>query len=489
MTSNGRVGRLTALALATGTLVAVSSSAASAATTTTTTDLIQGLGSGNVVHVRVALPAPLPVVGQVIDQYISTTDGTVTTVNGLGATSIGRIGSGQVPILSDVLKGTASSSLGAKEADSVALLDQRVDALGLTAKALAADSKVAKPTANGVLSESNSTVASVKMLNLLGLPALSAATAPVADALENVVGIADEASNTATTTVIGVLDGVQQKLDATPASGASATAISQTKTALQQLQDALTQQVSALDADTSLIDLGVMTSRQKISRAGAQVTAEVTNELAGLSLLDGLITVDALKSRALATAGGAPGTASTIQEPGVLTVKVADLLTLEIGKTIKLGGTIGQNLPAPVADQVNGALATVLDLLRVQLGLDFIPASSNEQISPDGKSAATTVSAATLILNPPAIANMLPMSPDGKTREKLLTVELVKAQAAVGAEIRRTTITTNPAGRPISREASLPRTGADLPLVGGVAALLMGLAVVARRRRLADITE
>lgn len=488
MTSNGRVGRLTALALATGTLVAVSSSAAFAATTTTTTDQIQALGDGNVIHLRVALPAALPEVGQIIDQYISTTKGTVTTVSSLGATSVGQIGSGQVKYLSDLLGGTASSDLGGKQSDQVALVNQKIDDLGLTVKALAAESKVAKPTVDGVLAESHSTVTDLELLNLLGLPVAGNAALPVADALEDVLGTVDQTSQQATSTVIGALGTVQQQLeDAAPAaSGATKTAITTTQTALGQLQNAISTKVNALDANTKLIDLGVMTSAQKISRSGAQVTSEVTNELAGLNLLGGLITVDALQSKAMATAGGAPGTASVIHEPGVLTLKVADLLTLEIGKTIKLGGTIGDNLPADLATQVDGALATVLDLLRQQLGLDFIPAASSEFVSKDGKSASTTVSAATLILNPPVIADLLPAG------EKLLKLELVKAEAAVGAQVLKTTKTTgsNPATTPISREAALPRTGANLPLTGGVAAaVIMGLAVAARRRRAAMITE
>ena len=97
MTSTGRVARLTALALATGTLVATAGTASAATSTTTVTDKIQGLGNGQVVHLRIALPVALPVVGQIIDQYISTTDGTVTTVSNLGAISTGKIGQGAGP--------------------------------------------------------------------------------------------------------------------------------------------------------------------------------------------------------------------------------------------------------------------------------------------------------------------------------------------------------------------------------------------------------
>lgn len=485
MTSNGRVARLTALALATGTLVAASSVAASAATTTSTTDRIQGLGSGKVVHIHIALPVALPVVGQIIDQYISSTDGTVTTVNNLGATSVGQIGKGQVPVLSDILKGTAASALDGKQSDNVSLIDQDVAAIGLSVKALAANSMVAKPNLDGVLSHANSTVASVK-LNMLGVPALNAAVKPLTDVLTSTLGTVNNTQSTTTATVVNALTPVTQQLDAvTNSSTASATvktAAAQTSTALTSLLNAIQTKVAGLDANTKLIDLGVMTSDQKITRVGHQVTSDVSNELAGVSLLGGLITVDALKSEAMATAGGAPGTAHVIHTPGVLTVHIADLLTLKIGDTIELGGTIGDALPADLKSTVNGALAQVLDLLRTQLGLDFHPSAFSENISADGSSASTAVSAAQLVLNPPVLAGLLPAG------EKLLTVNFVEANAAVGAQVVTLHKTSSPSVSPVTRQA-LPHTGANLPLTGGAAAAMIGLAMVARRRRLAQIAE
>ena len=485
MTSNGRVARLTALALATGTLVAAGSAAA-ASSTTTTTDRIQALGNGQVVHVRIALPVALPSVGRIIDQYISTTDGTVTTVNNLGATSVAHIGKGAVPVISDLLSGTAASDLAGKQSDSVALIDQDLATIGLSLKALAANSMVSKPSVDGVLSHSTSTVAALK-LNALTLPALAAGVQPAVDALTNVVGTAQQTTNTATATVTGVLKTATDQLDAAtqnasaPVSTQVQAAVAQTKDALNQLLSAIQTQVGGLDANTKLIDLGVMTSDQTISRAGHQVTSTVSNQLAGLSLLGGLVTVDALKSEASATAGGTPGTSAVTHVPGVLTVHIADLLTLKIGKTIELGGTIGNTLPADLKKTVNDTLATVLDLLRTQLGLDFQPGAFVENISPDGSSAATTVNAAKLILSPPALASLLPAG------EKLITVEMVGAQAAVGAQVIKTSPhNSTPAAITVH---SLPRTGASLPLTGGIAAGLIGLAMVARRRRMAHLAE
>jgi hypothetical protein len=478
MTSTGRVARLTALALATGTLVAAGSASAA---TTTTTDKIQALGKGQVVHVRIALPAALPVVGQIIDQWISTTDGTVTTVNNLGAKSVGKIGEGAVPVLSDVLKGTALADLDGKQADSVSLID--VDKLAgiLSAKVLAAKSNVANPTKDGVLSHSESTIAGVTV-DALALPALSAAAAPAVTALENVVDTAQQTSNAATGTVTGVLSGVTQQLDDaanTATTPAVTTAIETAKSALDQLLKAIQLQASDLENNPALVDLGIMKSNQTISRVGHQVTSTVSNELAGVSLLGGLVTVDALKSKASATAGGKAGTAAVIHEPGVLTVHVADLLTLKIGKTIELTGTLGDALPADLKASVNDALATVLDLLRQNLGLEFLPGDSSQNISADGTSAASAVSAAKLILSPPAIQSLLPAG------EKLITVEMVGAQAAVGAQVIN--LHTRTADQVSA--STLPRTGGNMPLTGAAAVGLVGLAMVARRRRLAHIAE
>jgi hypothetical protein len=498
MTSNGRVGRLTALALATGTLVAAGATGAAAATstaprTTTTSNQIQALGNGSVVHVRIALPAgaaALPT-GNIIDQYISLTDGTVTTINSLGAKSVGTIGKGAVPVLSDLLNGRASSDLAGKHADSVALADTDNAALGLSLRALAAKSNVAKPDVDGVLAHSESTVASLK-LNALGLPALSTATQPVIAALTSLVGApqqsgggsATTATTAATSTIAGVVKTATDQLDAatqnatTPVSDQVKAAVAQVTTALDTLVATIQGQVGALDANTSLIDLGVMSSQQTISRTGTQVTSDVKNALAGLSLLGGLVSVDALSSEAQASAGGRPGTASVLHTPGVLTVHVADALTLKIGKTIELGGTLGDALPADLKQTVNDTLATVLGMLRDQLGLDFQPGSAVESISADGTKALTTVNAAKLSLNPPALAALLPKG------EKLVTVELVGAQAAVGSNVVALRTVVAP-----EEIKALPRTGADLPLTGAIATGLVGLALVIRRRRQADVAR
>ena len=483
MTSNGRVARLTALALATGTLVAAGAGSAAAATTSTTTDKIQALGNGQVVHVRIALPVALPNVGQIIDQYISMTDGTVTTVNNLGAKSVAQIGKGAVPVISDLLAGTAASDLNGKKSASVALVDQDIAELGLSLKALAAKSNVATPSQNGVLSHSESTVASVK-LNALALPALSVATKPVVDALTTVVDTAQKTTNSATTTVTGVLNTAIDQLNAAtnnasaPVSAPVKAAVTQVTSQLNTLLSTIQTQIAGLDSNAKLIDLGVMSSQQTISRVGHQVTSNVKDQLAGLSLLGGLVSVDALQSEASATAGGTAGTAAVTHVPGVLTVHVADALTLKIGKTIELGGTLGDALPANLKQTVNATLATVLGLLRDQLGLDFQPGAFVENVAKDGSSAATTVNAAKLVINPPALAALLPKG------EKLITVEMVGAQAAVGAQVVTLAKTVAPA-----TVTSLPRTGANLPLTGAAAAALIGLAMVARRRRMAHLAE
>jgi hypothetical protein len=481
MTTTGRVARLTALALATGTLVAAGAGGAAAATTSTSklTNQIQALGNGAVVHLHIALPASVPGVGQIIDQYISTTDGTVTTVTNLGAKSVGTIGKGTTPIISDLLNAQAVSDLAGKHSDSVALVDQdNLAGLGLTLKALVAKSNVKAPNLQGVVSHSESTVAAVK-LGTLTLPAMSKATDSVGSSLNGVLGTVDGTASTATNTISGVVNTAVDSLNsatnnaAAPVSQPVKDAVATVTTALDQLVATIQSAINGLTAGTGLVDLGIMTSQQTITRKGMAVTSDVKNSLAGLSLLGGLVSVDALASQASATAGGTPGTASVLHTPGVLTVHVADALTLKIGKTIELTGTLGDALPPALQDTVSSTLATVLGLLRDTLGLDFQPGSAVESVAKDGTSAATTVSAAKLILNPPVIASLLPKG------EKLLTVELVGAQAAVGDKLIAQSATPS---QPVAVTA-LPRTGANLPLTATIATGLMGLAFVARRRR------
>lgn len=480
MTTNGRVARLTALALATGTLVAAGAGSAGAATTTTkVTNQIQGLGNGSVVHLHIALPVAVPGVGQIIDQYISTTDGTITTVTNLGAKSVGTIGKGQVPVLSGLLAGSAVSDLAGKRSDSVSLVDQdNLAGLGLTLKALAAKSNVQAPNLQGVLAHSESTVAAAK-LGTLTLPALSTAVAPVTSTLGTVLGTAGGTTDTATTTITGVVNTAIDTLKtatnnaSAPVSQPVKDAVATVTTALDQLVASIQAAINGISSGTGLVDLGIMKSEQTISRSGAAVTSTVTNSLAGLSLLGGLVSVDAISSQASATAGGKPGTASVLHTPGVMTVHVADALTLTIGKTIQLTGSLGSALPPALQDTVNSTLATVLGLLRDNLGLDFQPGSSVQSVSADGTSAATTVSAAKLTLNPPVVAGLLPKG------EKLVTVELVPAQAAVGNRVIEQAAA---APQPVTLE-KLPRTGANLPLTATLATGLMGLAFVARRRR------
>ncbi|MDQ1687012.1 MAG: hypothetical protein QOC82_3749, partial [Frankiaceae bacterium] len=104
MSVQGRVGRLTALAIATGTLVAAGSGVAGASAPAGTRQLTAS-GTGSALHLTINLPdAVAQVLGtSTIEQYISLTDGKVSTIGLPAAQTTAVLGKGSTPVLSDIL--------------------------------------------------------------------------------------------------------------------------------------------------------------------------------------------------------------------------------------------------------------------------------------------------------------------------------------------------------------------------------------------------
>ncbi len=482
------MARFTALALATGTLV-VASGTAPASAATTTERVFDATGGGAVLRLEINLPAGVPgVLPQKIVQDIVLANGaarTGDTVAALGNAFIGQ--SGNVPLIQDLLGGSAQTTL-AKPAAEYSLLKLPDNPLGLTGGVLHAVSNVAAPTGDGLLSSNSSSIAS---LQLKGGGALGAVLAPVQAALQNALGAAagtstagsgTAGSGTAaggspvapvTTTVTGVLNTALDALDdvtsdaTAPVTDAVRQAVQLVTDAINELLADLTGQVSSLSDADALLDVGLLQTTQKVTRLGQTVTSEAANKLVGVDVLGGLIHVDGIESRAVASLG--PSASSSDATATLLKANVGDLLSVTLTDKLEalLGGQVGSALPADVLGTVNGALAQVTGLLAETLGLQTpLQAKTSKSASADESSA--TVEAAALVLDP--LRN--PAAP-------LLRIGFVPAEAKVKAQSITSTV--------ISPQApvSLPRTGGELPLTGAVATVLVGVALMARRRRAA----
>jgi hypothetical protein len=471
MAVHGQVARLSALALATGTLVAVGTAPAAAAAQPEVR--LSADGTGSALTLTINLPAALAgtPLGQTIRQQISLTDGSVSTVSGPLAETTAILGKGTTPVLSDLLnRSTVAILTGEREQSSAGL---NVDQNGIKLQVLPLVSKVADPMQDGVLASSSSGIARVA-IGGLALPVANV-TVPVAEVLDTALATVDEtgqaAVGTVGSTLTGAIDTLNSATDnsAQPVTAPVREAIDATVADLTETLTDLTGAVDLLTAGSNLVTLDSVTSDQAISRKGSQVTSTVSNVVKNVDLLNGLVKIAAVESTATAVAGGKPGTGAATTKAPVLDVALANgALTAILDENgLNVGGTVGDNLPAELEGTVNQAVNTLNETLAATLGLDVQIGKGATSVSPDGTNAAAAVSATTVTLNPPVIKDLLAAGQD------FIKLELVTANAAVGSQLITPTVTP----------AALPRTGGALPLTGAIATGLIGLAMVARRRR------
>ena len=469
--AQGHLARLTALALATGTLVAVTSAPAAAAPTVDR--VFDAASSGAVLRIEVNLPAGVPgVLPQKVVQDVVLADAAART--GSAATALGNafLGSGgTVPVLQGLLDGKAQAS-PAKTKDSYSLVELPANPLGLTGGVLRAVSEVSSDLdADGVLASSGSSVAS---LQLPAAGALDAVLAPLQDSLEAALGATTRSATDGgspvapvTTTVEDVLGTVLDTLDevtsdaSAPVSDATRAAVEQLTGEINNLLADLNTQVSLLGANDALLDIGLIQTTQSITKSAGTTTSTVENELAGISLLGGLVSVEGITSLATASLG-ANGASASDAKASLLKANIADLINVELTDQLEvlLGGAVGSALPADVLGAVNDAVAQINGLLASTLGLSVNQATSEKTATSDNASA--KVNAASLVLNPLQAA------------EPLLAIGFVPAEARVSAQ--------SIASSPVTAPVSLPRTGGETTLAI-VAMSMIGGALVLRRRR------
>jgi len=466
---NSRGARLTALALATGTLV-VAATAPAGADAVPVPDVFGGRAQGTAIHLEINLPAPvnLPVLGNVtqIIQDISFTEGNTAKGVSPKATSVAKavLGNGNVVVLSDVLGKSVVSSLDGKTSANDSILAQDLGLLKVGVGQIT--SSVAPDTATSALtSTSTSSLASLRV-GLAGLPEL-----PLKADLQQVVtqlnGTVDEAQGTLTGAVndaIAVLDATTQ--------GAAAPVVQQVeavKAQLTTLLDALQGTLANLSADTDLVRLSLLESSETITRAGAMVTAKATSGVGGLDILGGLVHLDAVKTESFSSANGSKGAAAADTLTTILGLKVADVLDLKLTSKGLEGTVLGNALPAEAQNAVQTVISQVNGVLALA-GVQIVNGKTDKSVDPNGQFASSSSEGVGIVVNPL------------KAAKPLVKVQLVPAGTAVNAAIAPRAVTPPKVVTP-GTKTPLARTGGELSLLAVIGTGLVGAALVSRRRR------
>jgi hypothetical protein len=479
MTSTGRVARLTALALATGTLVAAGAGTAGAASKTTTTYTASGAGS--VVDLKLNLPVALPGIGSSLTQKLISTASNVRTSapNALpAAISTAVLGSdGNIPLVSQLLnKSTKSTYGGTTDPEQGGFPANPL----LQGGVLNLKSLTANPDVQGLapVAQSLSSVANLRIDAGGNLQAvLDALVNQVTSNLQGIIGTLPTGQSAdspvaGATQVVDLIGNLVNQLPVLAGTGLSQTAqdaLNQVIDLLNALPQALSQKLTATTVDTSLLKIGLIQSAQDITHTGNTVTSHATNAIEKISLLGGLITLDSLTSDAVASLGDgatapkAKGTASLVK------LNVQGLLNLEI--TGDLQAILGSDvLPPAVTAAVNQALNSVLDIVKSALGVVLAPAEYKQ--SATSNKASASASPAHLVVKPVGFA------------KPIIDLALVPAVAEVVKAQSTTPTTVITPGKTTSKHQFAP-TGANFGLTAPIAISLMGIALYARRRRLA----
>jgi hypothetical protein len=489
MTSNGRVARLTALALATGTLVAASAGSASAATSATKTkDVFNATGGGSIVSLKLNLPMALPEIGSEITQDLVSTGSNVRTSSFIApaqAVTQAVLGSnGNIPLVSNVLNiapvkaeyGKSNEASGPSTLPSNPLVQGGV---------LNMHGIVANPDVEGTIANATSSVVDLRIDGAGNLQAvLNGLVAQLTSNLTGVIGTMPTGADApavagVTQTVTGLLNTVTTQLG-TATQGASdpvKQAVDSVIAQLNALPQALALQLKATTADTSLLSIKTIASEHTVSRAAGVVTSHASNQILGIKLLGGLISVGSMTSDATASLGKTVSDAKATGYSDVLNVNVDNLLTVDV--TSKLDAVLGGSaVPAAVKDAVNSALSQVTSILKSALGATLVgPTNDASKHVTTADHASDTESAARLVVQPAGFA------------KPIVDLALVPATADVTRVAAQSTSDITVVSTPAQTVTSLPRTGANLPLTGAVATGLVGLAMLARRRRMAHLAE
>jgi LPXTG-motif cell wall-anchored protein len=462
MSKSTKAARLTALALATGTLVVGATGSAGAAPVRVP-DVFGGNAKGVALNITINLPVPLPGVGSTISQEISFTEGLATKDTAKVASIADAVlGKGIVAPLNI----SANSSLSGKPSDSKSIANFSDLPGGLIKGGLGTIStSVAPDNATSALTSTGSS--SLLNLEIGALPALPVGldVEGLVDSVQAVVDGAQGSVTQALDTALGTLNEVSQ--------GATAPVAEEIKKVQEQLTDLvdnLQTTVSNL-AGASLLEIGLLESTNTITRKGDMVEAKATSAIGDLSILGGLVTVEAVKTESVSSANGVKGAAAADTLTTVLGLKVGDLLTLKLTDKGLEGSLLGNSLPPAASGAVNTVIGAVNNALAVA-GVNIVYGQTTKTVDPNGQSAASSSQGVGIVVNPPVLNLAKP----------LLSVTMVEAGTAVNAARLSKPVVNPPRVAPPTNRP-LPRTGAELPLFAVVGTGLAGAALVARRRK------
>jgi LPXTG-motif cell wall-anchored protein len=483
--SIARGARLTALALATGTLL-VAATGPAGAVDVKIPDTFGGKAKAAALHIEINLPTAVnvPGLGNVtgIVEDISLVD--TATNKALTAapfaTAKAVLGDGTLALLNGKV---ASASLSGKRDDSSELLG--VDNLAglISANIGRVESHVSPEAAKSVLtSTSSSSLASLKVKLGSVLPT-QASLGAVVSTLNNTV-------NTATGTLTSTLNTVSDKLNALT-DGATAPVTNVIKTVdstLQHTLSGLQSTLGSLGADSELVSVNLLQSTNTVTRNGGTVIAKATAAAGdantpAISVLGGAVTVQAVKTESVSTANGIKGGAAAKTATTLVGVKVGKVLNLKVDANGISGTLLGNQLPTAANDAVQTALSTINGVLANVAGVHIgVAPDQAPVVDPAGKFASSGSDGAIIEVAPPALASLM----HGKS---LVKVQFVPASTAVNAARVPSTpnkpVTPNTPSVP-ETEKHLPHTGAELPLFAILGTGLAGAALVARRRRVLE---
>src|SRR3954465_4386315 len=460
---------VTAFALASGTSLAPFGTAAPAgASSTHAPAYYQGVTSANVLSVALHLPSALPALPSISKDLAINLVGVTgnATHNPLGtgaptsSTAVSSVASGSLvkalpaqlglgKVLTAKLgQNLKDSSLPTIAADPLA----HIDVGNLTAKALTGVNSSSSVLTNGSVAQLDQLL-KLKGVDLLGQPQQN---------VNQVTGTVDNQLDTALSTV-------QSILNQTPAGTATAQTLQQVQATLKAIQakvEAVVNDVLAGAGKTAVLRFDTLDATQSIAPGAGAAQSVAGVNLARLDVLNGLLTVRGFVSQATAVANGKPGGAHASFSGHAPIVAVGTpVLTATLDETgINLTGA---GLPSQISDalaQVQSALNTLLGTLGVHL--NFVPGHV-DKVDSAGRYAAATGPEYDIVVDSPVPG-------DGALAEIGLghgtTASVSAQQAPKHIQLR------NP------QEGALPHTGANLPLIGGIAiALLVGAAVLRRR--------
>ena len=469
-----RGAAVTALVLASGSTLALATAAPAGASKTHAPAYYQGVTSANVLGVALHLPSALPALPglpkDLAVNLIGVNGNAVHNTIGRGAhtssTAISSLANGSLVDALPAqlgLKKTVKATLGMRPQSSTA---QHIAAPGLI------DVNVGALTAlaNLGLNKSHSVLTDGSVLQLGQLLNLKAASGSATTLLSTLQGQVNQVSNTVVSQVDNALKTVGQALNQPGLTDTATQTLDSLKATLQAVQDKINS-ILANVGNTAVLTVKTLDASQSIAPAADAAQSLASVNLADLNVLNGLLTVKGFVSQATATANGKAGGAHATFSGHAPIVQVGTpLLTATLDETgLNLSDVAG--LPQDVTDQVNTALATLQNALNTLLGtlgvhLNFVPGHIN-RVDSHGRYAAATGPEYDIVVDSPVPG-------DGALAEIGLghgTTASVSAQQA-----------TKVVKLPNPQQGALPHTGANLPLIGGGALILMVAAAVLRRR-------